>query len=248
MKKWRGLLKELKTKQYHPVLDAGSRIHMIIVPALLETIIQTFEINVKRLVPFYSRFQVDITDGVFVPNKTIQITDIANLHSLAHPETIFDFHLMVNEPIKYIEEIKALHGITLGTILIHKSVFPSYPLIPNPYSLIKFGLVLSPEDTVESIESGLLMQLPAIQIMTVSPGFQGSPFVENTLIKIEQLRKAGFKGEILIDGAVNEKTIATVLARHYKPDVLGVGSYLTKSPKEDLERRVGYLKRAIFHL
>ena len=221
---------------------------MIIVPAPLETIIQTFEINIKRLHPFYPRFQIDIADGIFVPNKTIQIKDIAHLHSLAMPNTIFDFHLMVQDPIKYIEQIKNLHGITLGTLLIHKAVFPDYLLTTNHYPLFKFGLVLNPEDEVGTIEDTLITSLPAIQLMTVTPGFQGSPFDEKPLIKIEQLRKRGFLGEILIDGSVNEKTIPTILARHYKPDVLGVGSYLTKAPKEDLERRVGYLKRAIFHL
>jgi len=221
---------------------------MIIVPAPLETIIQTFEINVKRLYQTYPRFQVDIADGIFVPNKTIQIDDIAHLHSLAAPDTIFDFHLMVQDPLLYIEQIKRLHGITHGIVLIHKSVFPSYQLLTTNYPSFKFGLVLNPEDTVDSVSDELIVSLPAIQIMTVTPGFQGSPFIEESLIKIEQLRKRGYKGEIMIDGSANEKTIPTILSRHYKPDVIGVGSYLTQSPKEDLERRIGFLKRAIFHL
>ncbi len=221
---------------------------MIIVPALLETIIQTFEINVKRLLPFYSRFQVDIADGIFVPNKTVQISDIEHLHSLAHPETVFDFHLMVQDPIKYIEMIKKLHGLTHGVVLIHKSVFPDHSVLKNAYPQFQFGLVLNPEDEVGTVDTELIKNLPAIQIMTVSPGFQGSPFVEQSLTKIEQLRKGGYKGEILIDGAVNEKNLPRILSKLYKPDVLGVGSYLTLSAKEELERRVGYLKRSIFHL
>lgn len=221
---------------------------MIITPAPLETIIQTFEMNVKRLHPFYSRFQVDIADGIFVPNTTIQVSDISHLHSLATPDTIFDFHLMVQDPLTHIEQIKNLHGITLGTILVHKSVFPGIELLNTRYPLLRFGLVLNPEDKVDDIEAGLMTSLPAIQVMTIIPGFQGKPFIEESLIKIEQLRKRGFGGEILIDGSVNEKTIPTILSRHYKPDVLGVGSYLTKSTKEDLERRIGFLKRAIYHL
>jgi len=221
---------------------------MIIVPALLETTNQAFEENVKRLYLTYPRFQVDIADGIFVPNKTIQIDDISHLHSLATPDTIFDFHLMVQEPIKYIEEIKGLRGITHGIVLIHKSVFPSYQLLISNYPSFKFGLVLSPEDMVDSVSDEYISSLPAIQVMTVAPGFQGSPFKEELLIKIEQLRKRGYAGEIMIDGSANEKTIPAILSRHYKPDVIGVGSYLTQSPKDDLERRIGFLKRAVFHL
>ena len=218
---------------------------MIVVPALLETKIQTFESEVKQLSYFYPRFQVDIADGIFVPNTTIQISDVPHLHSFAKPETIFDFHLMVQEPLKHVEMIKRVQGIMQGTVFIHKSVFPPYSLVTSHYPLLRFGLVLNPEDEVNAIDSELINTLPAIQIMTVVPGFQGRPFIEESLIKIEQLRKRGYKGEILIDGAVNEKTLPLILSKLYKPDVLGIGSYLTKSPEEELERRVGHLKRAI---
>lgn len=221
---------------------------MIIVPVLLETHSLIFEAGVKKLSRFYPRFQIDIADGVFVPNTTIQISDLSQLCTFAQPETVFDFHIMVQEPLKHVEMINNLHGITQGIVLIHKSVFPNYSLVMSRYPLLKFGLVLSPNDEVESINDELISTLPAIQLMTVSPGFQGSSFIEIMLNKIEQLRKRGYKGEILIDGSVNEKTLPTILARHYKPDVLVVGSYLVKAPQEELERRVGYLKRAIYHL
>lgn len=218
---------------------------MNVVPAPLETILQTFEIQIKRLSVYYPRFQIDIADGVFVPNTTIQISDIFHLHTLAKPETVYDFHLMVKEPVAHIEMIKKLQGITLGCVFIHKSVFPDHSLITSHYPLFKFGLVLNPKDEVGEITDELIRSLPAIQVMTVNPGFQGSPFIEDSLTKIEQLRKRGYRGEILIDGSVNEKTIPTILSKLYKPDILGVGSYLTRAPAEELERRVGYLKRAI---
>ena len=221
---------------------------MIVVPAPLEAHTLVFETELKLLSSFYPRFQIDIADGIFVPNTTIQISDLSHLCTLAKPETIFDFHLMVQDPIKHIDLLKNIRGIVLGIIFIHKTVFPPLQLLTTNYPHYFFGLVLSPEDEVNSIDSELINALLSIQIMTVSPGFQGSPFIEKSLIKIEQLRKRGYKGEILIDGAVSEKTLPIILSKLYKPDVLGVGSYLTKSPKDELERRVGYLKRAIYNL
>jgi len=221
---------------------------MIVVPAPLETTVESFENTIRRLTPFYKRFQVDIADGTFVPNKTVQIADISHLSSLVQRGTIFDFHLMVQDPISHIEMIKELKGIALGTVLIHSSVFPSFKLLVSRYPLLRFGLVLSPDDLVKTIDSALIKQLPSLQVMTVQPGFQGSSFIEDMLTKIEQLRKGGFMGEILIDGSVNEKTIPSILSCPYKPDVLGIGSYLTKAPPADLPRRVEYLKQAIHHL
>ena len=64
---------------------------MNIVPAPLETDVETLELHVRRLSHFYTRFKVDIADGIFVPNTTIQIADISHLHSLAKPALSTDF-------------------------------------------------------------------------------------------------------------------------------------------------------------
>jgi pentose-5-phosphate-3-epimerase len=215
---------------------------MKVVPALLEQQVDLQKMQLLNLSKHYSRFQVDIADNTLVPNTTTQIDGL--LHSsffnlVSH--VIFDFHLMVSDPKKHIEMIKSLPKKRVGIILIHKSVFPDYSLITNRYPLFRFGLVLNPEDDVMALSDALIISLPAIQIMTIKPGFQGSPFVEESLNKIEQLRKRGFKKEILIDGSVNDKTLPIILSLQYKPDILSVGSFLTKSPKNKFEKRIKYL-------
>ncbi len=215
---------------------------MIITPALLEQEVKKQKEELLALSPFYSRFQIDIADNTLVPNTTTQIKELSqsaffNLVS----GTIFDFHLMVSDPIKHIESVKLLPKKRVGVILIHNSVFPDYSLLTNHYPLFKFGLVLNPEDEVIDIKQELLDKLPSLQIMTIVPGFQGSSFIEELLIKIEQLRMRGFKKEIAIDGSVNEKTIPIILAKKYRPDVLGVGSYLTKAAGQELRKRIAFL-------
>jgi len=76
--------------------------------------------------------------------------------------------------------------------------------------------------------------------MSVTPGVQGNPFLEETLNKIEQLRLLGYRKEIFLDGAVNEKTIPVILSKKYQPDFICPGSYLTKT--KSLEENVKYLK------
>lgn len=219
---------------------------MKVVPALLEQQVELQKNQLLNLSRHYSRFQVDIADNTLVPNTTTQIDGL--LHSsffnlVSH--VIFDFHLMVNDPKKHLELLKLLPKKRVGIILIHKSVFPDYLLIKSLYPLFRFGLVLNPEDNVMALNEDLIMSLPAIQIMTIKPGFQGSPFVEESLNKIEQLRKRGFKKEILIDGSVNDKTLPTILSLKYKPDILGIGSFLTKSPKNKFEKRIKFLNSTI---
>lgn len=215
---------------------------MIVTPALLEQEIKKQRKELLDLSPYYTRFQIDIADNTLVPNTTTQIVELFqsaffNLVS----GTIFDFHLMVSDPIKHIELIKLLPKKRVGMILIHNSAFPSYTLLKNQYPSYRFGLVLNPEDGVGNIKQELLERLSSIQIMTIIPGFQGSSFHEELLIKIEQLRKRNFNKEILIDGSVNENTLPIILSKKYKPDVLGIGSYLTKASSQELKKRVQFL-------
>lgn len=219
---------------------------MIVTPALLEQKIEIQKNQLVSLSPFFSRFQIDIADNTLVPNTTTQVDDLfASSFFNETNQTIFDFHLMVMDPIKHIKLIALLPKKRVGTILIHKTAFPNYQLLTTNYPLLKFGLVLDPKDEVGTVEESLLHALPAIQIMTIIPGFQGSSFIEELLIKIEQLRKRGFRQEILIDGSVNEKTIPIILSKKYRPDVFGIGSYLTKSPSNELKKRVLFLQSAL---
>lgn len=218
---------------------------MIVTPALLEQKCGELKAKLLSLSPHFSRFQIDVADNTLVPNTTAQINELLNSAFFnIVSDIIFDFHLMVSDPIKHLEVIKTLPKKRIGIVLVHQSVFPNYQLLTASYPQLHFGLVLSPEDAVESIDESLLKALPAIQIMTVKPGFQGSPFIESSLIKIEQLRKRGYRGEILIDGAVNDKTLPVILSKEYKPDVLGIGSFLSKAKPGQLKRRVEFLKKS----
>ncbi|MCX6730351.1 MAG: hypothetical protein NTZ55_00720 [Candidatus Roizmanbacteria bacterium] len=219
---------------------------MIVTPALLEQKVEKQKEELISLSLHYSRFQIDIADNTLVPNTTTQVDELfqSSFFNITSGLT-FDFHLMVSDPKKHIEAIVKLPKKRVGVILIHNSVFPDYSLLKISYPQFRFGLVLNPEDEVDRLDKALLSLLPSVQIMTIVPGFQGSSFIEETLTKIEQLRKCGYKKEILIDGSVNEKTIPIIFSKTYKPDVLGVGSYLTKSPKQDLKKRINYLKTTL---
>ncbi|CAN5214376.1 hypothetical protein BH09PAT2_BH09PAT2_10490 [soil metagenome] len=220
---------------------------MNIIPTLLTTTIEEFIIQMDLFQKYYSRIQLDVTDGELVPNMTTQIDEmvelIANKKVEVLPDVSFDFHLMVKDYELALEKIVRLQklGMKVNLSLINAGLHPDIPTL-NPQYQFSIGLDISPNVLIDSIALHYdLSYIPSIQIMTVEPGFQGSPFLEEMLKKIEQLRTQGYSGEIMIDGGVNEKTIPIISSKTYTPDYLCIGSYLTKAG-DIFEKRVSELK------
>ena len=212
-------------------------------PTILENSIDGFINQINKLIPYFDYFQIDIADGKFVPNKTVSLEEITNLFSKnfkLKTSNCFDFHLMVEDYEKEIKEIIKLEKyVNIKNILVHSNA--EYQIINTKYPQLTFGLVINPSETIKTIiPNNKLNDLPAIQIMSVEPGFQGSPFIKETLNKVEQLRLANYRNKILIDGGVNKNTIPLIMDNKYRPDIMCVGSFITKC--DDLADRVSYLK------
>lgn len=216
---------------------------MQIIPAILEKTKEQVQDQINKLTLFFTHFQIDIADGFFVPNKTIQIKDIESLikERQSHFKKItFDFHLMVNEYQSEIDTLLSLsQTVAIHTVFVHLLPFEkSKPQLINvPFRL---GIVLNPEDEV-STHWKIIQTFSAVQIMSVQPGFQGASFLPKTLEKITKLRKKEYIGEMYLDGGINEKTIPIILKNHSLPDALCIGSYL----KEKIPQKIKILQSLI---
>lgn len=223
--------------------------YMIVFPSILEKSAEEYISQIQKLSKYYSHFQIDIADGIFVSNKTAQIQEISPLfipsvaRSMSH--LTFEFHLMVKDYKTGIEKILDLKKlINISLVLVHLSLNPDIENLTSKIERLLFGLVLNPEDEVETIKTKYnLKKMPIIQIMSVHPGAQGNPFIPETLQKIEQLKNANYKNIISLDGGINDTTIPYILSHKFKPDILCPGSFLTRA--ENLEQRVTYLKEKI---
>lgn len=218
---------------------------MQIIPAVLEKNPTFLFSQIKRLLPYFKTFQIDIADGKSVPNRTVQIEEISEFLPHYNLQTTnyklsFDFHLMVKD---YEAEVKKLANLT--NWLKIKNVFVHFSLLPNIQYLISnfpfsLDLVLNPEDRVDKLTSKYqISAISAIQIMSVDPGFQGSAFIPETLKKIDQLRLKDYRNRIYLDGSINQDTLPIISSLKYKPDYLCVGSFLSKA--ENIKERVNYL-------
>ena len=212
-----------------------------------EPTMDALALTINRLSPFYNYFQIDIGDGIYVNNRTVQIDEISkNLNKFnKYQSLVFDFHLMVSDFEKDILKLNKLSElINIKNIFIHYSAIKNFELKISNLSPIPIGLTLNPLEQVSDLESHYsLDNIPSIQIMSVTPGVQGNPFIPETLDKIEQLRVHGYRFKIFLDGAVNDKTLPTINNRKFRPDVICPGSFLTKA--KDLKKNVEYLKNYV---
>ncbi len=210
---------------------------MLIIPAILEKTFAAAKERITKLSPYFSRFQIDIADGKAVPNKTLETADFKTEE---FSNIAFDFHLMVKDPEKELEALEKKQNINLAFIDL-KSAKEKFFKTSYPFEI---GITLNPEDKPEELlQKSFFQKINHVLIMTVNPGFQGSPFLPEMLPKIKTLRKLGFEGKIYLDGGINDKT--TKYIKPYKNSIyaLCIGSYLTKSKdvknaKEVLERNL----------
>lgn len=235
---------------------------MIICPSILEATADDYSKTIKKLSLYFNYFQIDITDGIYVKNKTAAIDDILKTLTNHQPLTTnyqFDFHLMTKNYENDIEKIfQYKNKINIKNIFIHYDLKPAktliqppitnhQPLTTNHQPPINIGLVINPQDEIDDLAKNYnLNSISIIQIMSVNPGAQGNPFIENTLKKIEQLRILGYRNKIFLDGGINDKTIPFILRQKFLPDVICPGSFLAKAKNEtELKKRVDFLLKFI---
>lgn len=195
---------------------------MNIYPSILEHSVTDFVAQINNVAPYFSHFQIDIADGLFVPGKTVQPHELESVDfSVLHGKTV-EFHLMVRDYASYIEQIERLDSkLAMNRIFIPASESGKKMVSHPEYEI---GLVLNPEDAItEYLE--LLMQYKSVQLMTITPGAQGNPFKPEVLDKIDALRVDGYTGEIVLDGGINDVTLKDIMSRKYLPTGVCPGSY-----------------------
>lgn len=169
----------------------------------------------------------DVMDGKFVNNKNLQIKELISLIDLSNKKN--DIHLMVKNPEKY---INALAYSNVNNITIHYEINNLEKNINLIKSLgIKVGLAINPETEINKIKE-LISKVNVILVMGVHPGKSGQTFIEDTEIKIndlkEYIKENNLSTKLEVDGGVNN----LVLDKVKNADILVSASYLL----DDLSR------------
>lgn len=128
---------------------------------------------------------LDVMDGVFVPNITFGAPVIKAIRKCS--DKIFDVHLMIKDPIKYIDDFKDA-GADLITFHL-ESDSDAEKTIDKIHSLsMKAGISIKPATPADAVFP-LLDKLDAVLVMTVEPGFGGQKFMADMLPKIKAIKK-----------------------------------------------------------
>lgn len=166
---------------------------------------------------------IDVMDGVFVPNISIGPGVLASLASSV--KAFYDVHLMIIDPIKYIEAFSAA-GADQISFHVEACSDVAATIAKIRACGCRAGLVIKPATPVSAVLP-YLSQVDMVLVMTVEPGFGAQAFMDEPCTKVAELRRAAAElglSDFLIevDGGINIHTIAT--AARAGADVFVVGS------------------------
>ena len=145
---------------------------------------------------------LDVMDGAFVPSISFGMPVIASLRSCS--DRVFDVHMMVEEPGRYINDIKEA-GADL--ICVHAEACTHLDRTINQIKEagLKAGVALNPATSL-SVLDFILPEVDMVLIMSVNPGFGGQKFIPYTLDKVRALRRIckerNLETDIQVDGGV----------------------------------------------
>lgn len=197
----------------------------IVAPSILAADFANLEREVKMLNESPADWiHIDIMDGEFVPNISfgIPVTQAIKRHA----KKPMDVHLMIIHPERYVE---AFHQAGAAIISVHiEACNHLHRNIQQIKALgCKAGVAVNPHTSISDLEN-TIADIDLICLMSVNPGFGGQKFIENTYLKVKQLkeliRKTGSKALIEIDGGVNLSNAKPLLEAG--ADVLVAGNFV----------------------
>ena len=167
---------------------------------------------------------VDVMDGLFVPNYSIGTPVVETIRK--NTDLIMDVHLMITEPIRYVENFCDL-GADYLTIHVEadsqENTLEALELIRSLN--VKPGIVLKPKTPVEAALP-YLDKVDLILVMTVEPGFGGQSFMQDMMPKLKKLRQMLDKVNpnclLEVDGGIDSRTAP--IAKKNGAQVLVAGS------------------------
>jgi len=199
-----------------------------IIPAIMPDSYDDLVAKAGRVHALVPLAQIDIMDGIFVRSKSWPYTTggvRADKHFVAltnqdegmpyWEELDYEIDLMIAEPEKHIDEwlplgasrlIFHIEAIKNHDAFWGNDIFKEGARDINGEKVIQIGLAINPDTSLE-ILLPYIPQIDFVQCMGIAKiGYQGEPFDERVLERVNQLRVKYPNLAISVDGGVNQET------------------------------------------
>ena len=192
-----------------------------IIPAILATSEEDYKRDIARYKKekLFDWVHIDFADNKFVPNQSISPVVTAKYPTDLHKEA----HLMILQPLEWIDSLIAFG---FERIILHIEAEDVEETLKYIISKgIKVGLAIKNETAIEKLPR-FIGKIGMILVMSIEPGFQGQPFINESLNKISRIKNYNWPVKIAVDGAIKDQNAASLVKAGV--DCLIVGSYLLK--------------------
>lgn len=191
-----------------------------ICPTVLAKDLSTYQAQLKKVSGLAKRIQIDLSDGVFAPTKTVSLEEIN-----WPPGLQVDLHLMYQDPTKWMRQIMKVKP---HMVIVHAEAdgnFLAFAQILHKLKL-KVGVALLPKTPASAIKDAL-GHIDHVLIFSGNLGKFGGRADLDLLIKAQALKHLKPSLEIGWDGGVNAHNIHLLAAGGV--DVLNVGGAIQKA-------------------
>jgi len=170
-------------------------------------------------------------DGLFVPSISFGMPLIRSIRPVSG--LIFDVHLMIEEPVRYVREFRAC-GADIITVHYEACKDIAATLKEIRDTGARAGLSVKPGTSVEVVKE-LLPLCDMVLLMSVEPGFGGQKFMEASYERAIELHRmileSGYPVDLEIDGGITLDNVSSVLDTGV--NVIVAGSAVFKDPKNN---------------
>ena len=186
---------------------------LILSPSILSADFSVLGEEIKTVTDAGAKYiHIDVMDGAFVKSISYGMPVIKSIRKCT--DAVFDVHLMVNEPIRYIDDF-AESGADIITVHQEACSDLEATIAAIRKAGKKVGVSINPDTPVSVLENAVQL-CDMVLIMSVFPGFGGQSFIPHSLDKIretkEMLKKKGLDNvDIEVDGGIYLDNVREVL-------------------------------------
>jgi ribulose-phosphate 3-epimerase len=208
-------------------------------PSILAADFSNLGDNIKRAEKAGADYlHIDVMDGAFVPSISFGVPIIQSVRPITN--LVFDVHLMVEEPIRFIEDF-AKAGADIITVHAEACRHLNRTITKIKECGKKAAVSLNPTTPLSALEY-VLQDVDMVLLMSVNPGFGGQSFLTFVFDKIKTLREMSLNSnsslDIEVDGGISVTNVKQVLDAGANVIVAGTAVF-----GGDIEKNVSGFKK-----